>query len=182
MTKIWRKKLQLEKIDIFLIKKCNLPASITSYRRSLEPSKENIQHLKTWNVIIFKNIFVSYFYPPGSRSGSSNLIESGSGCGTANLIEFRCNPDPKHWLFKYIFIESGSDPAFFVKKASMRNFRSSRRCLQPSMEKVQLLIWIFYLFFLFCVCLPSLISIWKLDLETGSPLYLDNAILIRKIG
>ncbi len=125
---------------------------------------------------------MSYFYPPGSRSGSSNLIESGSGCETANLIEFRCNPDPKHYLFKYVFIESGSDPAFFVKKASMRNFRSSRRRLQPSMEKVQLLIWNFYIFYLFCVCLPSWISIWKLGLETGSPLYLDDAILIQKIG
>jgi hypothetical protein len=44
-----------------------------SYRRSLQLSKEAIQHLST---------FVGHFCPPGSGSGSTDPIESGS------------NPDP----------------------------------------------------------------------------------------
>jgi hypothetical protein len=47
-----------------------------SYRRILQPSEENIQHFKTRNFLIF--VTVSHFYPPGSRSGSTDLIESGS--------------------------------------------------------------------------------------------------------
>ncbi len=39
-----------------------------SYRRSLQPSKENIQHFKTWNFLIFST-FVGHFCPPGSGSG-----------------------------------------------------------------------------------------------------------------
>ncbi len=38
----------------------------TSYRRSLQPSKENIQHFKTWNFLPFF-YFVGLFCPP--RSG-----------------------------------------------------------------------------------------------------------------
>ncbi len=35
-----------------------------SYRRSLQPSKENIQHFKTWNFLTF-SFFVDHFCPPG---------------------------------------------------------------------------------------------------------------------
>jgi len=56
-----------------------------SYRWSLQPAKENIQHFKTWNSLTF-SIFVGHFFPPGSRSGSNNLIESRStGSGTLVL-------------------------------------------------------------------------------------------------
>ncbi len=40
-----------------------------SFRRSLQPSKENIQHFKTWNLLTF-SIFVGHF----------------------------SDPDPKHWF------------------------------------------------------------------------------------
>ncbi len=42
-----------------------------SYRRSLQSSKENIQHFKTWNFVFF-SIFVGHFCPPGPRSGSTD--------------------------------------------------------------------------------------------------------------
>jgi len=38
-----------------------------SYKRSLQPSKENIQHFKTWNISTF-SIFLGPFCPPGSES------------------------------------------------------------------------------------------------------------------
>ncbi len=41
-----------------------------SYRRSIQTSKENIQHFKTWNYLIFFYFCtVVYFCPPGSGSG-----------------------------------------------------------------------------------------------------------------
>ncbi len=55
-----------------------------SYRRSLYPSKENIQHFKTWIFFIFFSSIVGHFCPPGSgsdpdsESRSSDHIESGS--------------------------------------------------------------------------------------------------------
>jgi hypothetical protein len=50
-----KKNLQLEIfIFIFLIKNCNLIIQgRPSYRRSLQPAKENIQHFKTWRFCIF---------------------------------------------------------------------------------------------------------------------------------
>ncbi len=42
----------------------------TSYRRSLQPSIENIQHFKTWKFFTFFHICGS-FCPPGSGSGSA---------------------------------------------------------------------------------------------------------------
>ncbi len=53
-----------------------------SYRRILQPSKDNIQHLKTLNFLIF---FLGHSCPPGSGYGSTDLIESWS------------NPDPEQW-------------------------------------------------------------------------------------
>jgi hypothetical protein len=46
-----------------------------SYKRSLQPSKENIQHFKTLNLKTFA-YFCGSFCPPGS--GSRGPIESGS--------------------------------------------------------------------------------------------------------
>jgi hypothetical protein len=62
--------LQLKNcLHIFLIKTCNL----------LQPSKEIIQHLKTWNFLTF-SIFMVIFalLDQDSESGSTDLIESGS--------------------------------------------------------------------------------------------------------
>ncbi len=39
-----------------------------SYKRSLQLSKENIQHFKTWNFLLFST-FLGHFCPPGSGSG-----------------------------------------------------------------------------------------------------------------
>jgi hypothetical protein len=53
---------------IFWIENCNLlifrpPKGRTSYRESLQPSKENVQHFKTWKFFTF-SIFVGHFCPP----------------------------------------------------------------------------------------------------------------------
>jgi hypothetical protein len=48
-----------------------------SYRRSLQPSKENIQHFKTWNFFFF--LFLSVIFA---------------------LLD----PDPKHWIVQYLNI------------------------------------------------------------------------------
>jgi hypothetical protein len=58
-----------------------------SYRKNLQPSKENIQHFTTLNFFTFF-YFLGHFFPPGSGSGSTDLTESGS------------NPDPKKRLFQ----------------------------------------------------------------------------------
>ncbi len=82
------KNLQLEKITFFWIKNYNLPIPRPLYRtsklqRSLQLSKKNIQHFKTWNSLIFST-FVGHFCPPNPDpdseygSGSTDPIESGS--------------------------------------------------------------------------------------------------------
>ncbi len=58
-----------------------------SYKRSLQLSKENIQHVKKLNFLIFSTS-VGYFCPPGTGSGSADLIKSGSNT----------NPDPQRWF------------------------------------------------------------------------------------
>ncbi len=69
-----------------------------SYRRSLQFSKEAIQHFKTW-IFKFFSTFAGHFWPPGcgSGSGSTDPIESGS----TDPIESGSNwdPDPQPWLF-----------------------------------------------------------------------------------
>ncbi len=62
-----------------------------SYRRSLQPSKENIQHFRTWNFLIC-SIFVGHLALLDPDSGSTNLIEFGSrihGCRYTYLLK-RC--------------------------------------------------------------------------------------------
>jgi hypothetical protein len=53
-----------------------------SYRRSLQPSKENIQHFKKLKLLTF-SMFVGHFCPPGSGSGS----RLPSGYGSRDPIE-----------------------------------------------------------------------------------------------
>ncbi len=71
--KIWKKYTAGQQI-YFLIKNffIDLHKGRPTYRRSLQPSKENIQHFKT---SLF-SIFVGHFCPPGSGSGSSVLASS----------------------------------------------------------------------------------------------------------
>ncbi len=86
MTKIWKKitaakKFGGSKNTIYL--SLGLHKGRLSYRRSLQPSKDNIQYFKH-EISEFFPIFVGNFFPLGSGYGSTDLIESGS------------NPDPKH--------------------------------------------------------------------------------------
>ncbi len=78
---------------IFFYKNCNLhisrpPYRRPSYRRSLRPSKENIQHLKH-EIYIFEG----HFCPPGSGSVSRST----------ELIDSRSNPDPDPWSETLVF-------------------------------------------------------------------------------
>ncbi len=49
-----------------------------------QPSKENIQHLKKWNILFF-SIFVGHFCPPGSGSESSWTKSMRSYCGPIRI-------------------------------------------------------------------------------------------------
>jgi hypothetical protein len=69
----------------FLIKNCNLliprfQKGRPSYRRSLQLSKENIQHVKTWNsyLFIFLRVIFATLVPEESGSGSTDLIKAGT--------------------------------------------------------------------------------------------------------
>ncbi len=75
----------LNKIFFFFIKiaiylSLSLHKGCLSYRRSLQPSKENIQHFKTWNFLyIFSWVIFAFLDPdPDSGSGSTDLTGSGS--------------------------------------------------------------------------------------------------------
>ncbi len=83
----WWQKLEkmysLKKFNIFLFQilislSQGLHKGQPSYRRSLQPSKENIQHFK----MLFLNFFVVHFCPPGSGF----------------------NPDQKHWFLGPVFV------------------------------------------------------------------------------
>ncbi len=95
MTKNWKKVTAKKKLHFFYIKNYNLYLSLglhkerPSYRRSLQLSKEAIQHFKTWTFKKFLLLWVIFALldpdpdsESGSRSGSTDPIESGS------------NPDP----------------------------------------------------------------------------------------
>ncbi len=98
MTKNWKKITAEKKNQIFFESKTTIYLSLglhkerPSYRRSLQLSKEAIQHLKTWT---FKITFVGHFCPPGSGSEFRIRIririhwpvESGSNP----------DPDPQPW-------------------------------------------------------------------------------------
>ncbi len=70
----WPKIEKRSQKKIVLIKNCNLPIPRPPQRRSklhnrsLQHSKENIQHFITWNSLIF-SISVGLFFLPGSESG-----------------------------------------------------------------------------------------------------------------
>ncbi len=54
----------------------------TSYKTSLQSSKENIQHFKTWKFLTFFLNFCGSFWPSWIRTGSGNSNE----CGSAALL------------------------------------------------------------------------------------------------
>ncbi len=75
MTKNFKKITVEKKLKKFLGSKSTIYLSLglhkgrPSYRRSLRLSKENIQHFKTWNFLIFSTLWV-IFLPLGYGSGS----------------------------------------------------------------------------------------------------------------
>ncbi len=124
MTKNWIKITAEKKIKFFFDQKLQfrylslgLHKVCPGYRRSLQLTKEAIQHFKTW---IF-SIFVGHFCPPGSGSGSvfklriririqwSDWIRiqygSGYGSGSETLLDtalINFNYGRRHWsLFQY---------------------------------------------------------------------------------
>ncbi len=92
MTKKW-KKITAEKKSNFFWSKTAIYLSLSlhkvcpSYRRSLQLTKEAIQHFKTW---IFST-FVGHFFALLDPDPDS---EYGSGSGSTGPIEYGSNPDP----------------------------------------------------------------------------------------
>ncbi len=96
MTKKWRRKY-CWKISFFHLS-LGLHKGRPSYRRSFQPSKENIQHFKKWTFKLF-SLFVGHFCPPGSGSGygSRDPVESGSGYGSRDPVE----SGSTNWIVRY---------------------------------------------------------------------------------
>ncbi len=66
-----------------------LHKGLHSYKRSLQLLKANIQHVKTWNLILFLLFWVIFsLLDPDPDS------EYGFGSGSADLIKSGSNPDP----------------------------------------------------------------------------------------
>jgi hypothetical protein len=80
-----------------------------SYRRSLQPSKENIQHFKIWKFCTFFYFFVGHFCPPGSGSGSAIWMRIRIRIQQLKLMRIHVapdpdmDPDPKSWSRYYIW-------------------------------------------------------------------------------
>ncbi len=91
MSKNWQK-ITAEKNYIFLGSKTTIYLSLglhkerPSYRRSLQLSKEAIQHFRTWTVKKFST-FEGHFCSPGSGSGFRIQSGYGSGSWSATLRE-----------------------------------------------------------------------------------------------
>ena len=74
----------------------------SSYRRSLQPSKENIQHFKRWKICPFSNLFGS-FLPSWIRNRIRNLYADPDPAAQINADpDTDTDPDPKPW-FMWIF-------------------------------------------------------------------------------
>ncbi len=106
-----KKNADLDPDPAFDKKNCNLlipkPLSLHKgrpcYRRSLQPSKDNIQHFKEWNLLSFC-YFCGYFCPPLSGSGSRDPI--GYEYGSTILLESQSNLAPElldFSAYRYIY-------------------------------------------------------------------------------
>jgi hypothetical protein len=85
-----------------------------SYRIFLQLSKENIPALQNMKFLNFSLVFAGHFCSPGSRSGSTSQIESGSGSETRVQRPFDSR---RHKNFSIIAVETN-------KEASMKQFES----------------------------------------------------------
>jgi hypothetical protein len=80
MTKYWKKFTAEKKVNIFFKSK------IAIYLSLGQATGETLRPLKrTASTSKHEILFVSHFCPSGSRSGSTDLIESGSGTLVSNL-------------------------------------------------------------------------------------------------
>ncbi len=113
----WKKFTAEKKFAIYL--SLGLRKGRPSYRRSLQPSKMNIQHFKTWNFLIFF-YFCGSFFPPGSRYGSRSIwirIQSGSETQVPYLLlsstlTLTVSERPKwtrSWWIKYYLVAGAAD-------------------------------------------------------------------------
>ncbi len=95
------KKLQLKKkLDIFLSQIAIYPSKglhkgRRSNRRSLQPSKENIKHIKTWNFLIFSHFCGPFWHswiriPIPNTDPDPILIRIGSGSETLKKRDASC--------------------------------------------------------------------------------------------
>ncbi len=84
-TRFTTKNLNIQSNKLQLNFLLGLPTGLSSYRRSLQPQRENIQHFITCNLLL---LVVPFSFP---GSGSTDLTESVS------------DPDPKHWFNKITF-------------------------------------------------------------------------------
>jgi hypothetical protein len=138
MTKNGNKFAAGKKMNVFFYSKIVIYLSVgldkgcPGCRRCLQLSKENIQHLKTWNFFIFFSVLVGHFCPPGPDPADQNQYES---------MRSRVQ---RIWLFLEI---KDTDPLMGAKLKSKTHLlntffdflsRFLRVCLQ-SLKKV--LIW-----------------------------------------
>ncbi len=84
----WKRSIFLwETTEIYLY--LGLHKGSPSYRRSLQPSKENIQHFKTWNFSTFfyyYGLFLPSWIHIRIRIQSAKLIADTYGSGTSTLL------------------------------------------------------------------------------------------------
>ncbi len=95
----WRK-IYKNHSFFFLIKNCSLliPFGRSSYTRSLQSSKENIQHLKH-EISSFFSVFKGHFCPPGSGSESAFSMRI-----RVQPTKINADPDPQRcWKDRYIW-------------------------------------------------------------------------------
>jgi hypothetical protein len=67
-----------------------------SYRRSLQPSKENIQYLKPWKFWTFKFYFCVSFLPSWIRIRNLNADPDPT-------TQINADPDPKPWVLRSLY-------------------------------------------------------------------------------
>ncbi len=73
-----RIQIRIQELKIAICFSQGLSKGRPSYKRSLHPLKENIQHFKNWNLFTV----VGYFGPPESGFGSADHNDCADTCGS----------------------------------------------------------------------------------------------------
>ncbi len=126
VLRVWWSRIE-KKSKTTIYQSLGLHKGRPSYRRSLQPSKENIQQFKTWNFKIF-SIYVGHFCPPGSGSEFRIQIwirihwpdwiriQSGSGSETLAVP-----PQPRLiGVVNRRRFDADSDPSFYLMRIKIR--------------------------------------------------------------